>query len=384
MSKDSSVRLNSVFKEEFWLRNLAEYPLPSKNNITFIFADQNKTTITFPYAVIVTKQYNNQIAIENDNLFSSSIVYPNREVFKYISNFEKLNYYEQKNQTNFNYIMGQNDTYYYIHKPTNTSIIRLGSFEEEIADDIKNVLLASTGKTLIIDVMGNRGGHSCLAYSVLHYLVPEYSLLPHLYEPMDGRSTEALFTFAKVFSLYPDSILDLRNFSSFTNMEWIEPYINYTRGNITDEYSMKWSINCDGPIFGSGKFWIKHQNNSKYFQSISILTDGTCGSACGLFLSKLKYASNFKMSYGIGGGYNEGEDLFESSSYGGGGAFNWNVIVKYSKEMNDGNSSINYLPTSAYLNLNVFELYINELSKDYPREFLKQSIDRKLNTGDFF
>jgi hypothetical protein len=279
--------------------------------------------------------------------------------------------------------MGNNDTYYYIHKPTNTSIIRIGSFLDETAEDIKKILLLSTGKTLIIDVIGNHGGQSCLAYGLLNYLVPEYSSHRLLYESFDGRATKLLFSFAKIFNLYPNSILDLRNFSSFTNMEWIQPYVNYTRGNSIDEYSMKWSINCDGSIFGSGKYWIKNENNTKYFKSIYVLTDGTCGSACSLFLSKLKYASNFKMFYGIGGGYNN-SDLFESSSYAGGGAFGWNEIVSAYKEVNKNDSSINYLPTSAFLNLNVFEIYINALNKDYPREFLKQSIDRMLNNGDYF
>jgi hypothetical protein len=383
MSKDSNVRLNSVFREEFWLRNLAEYPLPLKNNITFTFLDKNQTTITFPYVVIITKKFDNQINIENDNQFSSLFKSLNRIVFNYITNFEKLNWYEQKNTTNFHFIMGNNDTYYYIHKPTNTSIVRIGSFDEEIAENLKNIFLLSTGKTLIIDVIGNRGGHSCLAYGLLNYLVPEYSSLHRLYEPMDGRTTELLLSFAKIFDLFPNSILDLRNFSSFTNNEWIQPYINYTRGNSTDEYSIKWSINCDGSIFGSGKYWIKNENNTKYFKSIYVLTDGTCGSACSLFLSKLKYASNFKMMYGLGGGGYNDNDLFESSSYAGGGAFNWNDIVTYYNQVNKNNSLINYLPTSAYLNLNVFEIYINEINRDYPREFLKQPIDRRLNSGDY-
>ena len=144
---------------------------------------------------------------------------------------------------------------------------------------------------------------------------------------------------------------------------------------------MKWSINCDGAAFGAGKFWL--QNPSKYFQSIYVLTDGTCGSACSLFVSKLRYASNVKLIYGIGGGYNH-ENLFESSSYAGGGAFDWNTIVQYSKEMGQKDSSIDYLPTSAFLNLNVFEIYIRELSETYPREYLKQPIDRKLNNANYF
>ncbi|CAF5186945.1 unnamed protein product, partial [Rotaria sp. Silwood1] len=64
--------------------------------------------------------------------------------------------------------------------------------------------------------------------------------------------------------------------------------------------------------------------------------------------------------------------------------FNWNVIVQYHNQINNDRSSIDYLPTSAYLNLNVFELYINALNRDYPREFLKQPIDKTLNSGDYF
>ncbi|CAF4993055.1 unnamed protein product, partial [Rotaria sp. Silwood1] len=267
MSKDKSAKLNSVFKEKFWLRNLADYPLPIINNITFTIFDNVESTLSFPYVVIVTKKFDNQTSLENDNHFTGP------------SSFDKSTVYKRE-------------------------------------------------KTLIIDLIGNHGGHSCLAYSLLNYLVPEYSNLSVLYELIDARITEPVKTFSMAFSFYPNSILVLRTGFSFTNMQWIEPYMNYTRGNSTDEYSMKWSINCDGQAFGGGKFWIKNVTNTKYFQSIYALTDGTCGSACSLFLSKLKFGSNFKKIFDIGGGYDD-NDLFESSSYASGSAFSWNDITTY-------------------------------------------------------
>lgn len=136
-----------------------------------------------------------------------------------------------------------------------------------------------------------------------------------------------------------------------------------------------------------GKFWIKNEIDKTYFRSIYILTDGTCGSACSLFLSKLRFASNFKMIYGIGGGYNHNDDhhLFESSSYADGGTFQWNDIVTYHNRFSlENSSSIHYLPTSAYFNLNLYETYINAFNSDYPREFLKQPIDRRLRISDYF
>ncbi|CAF1424171.1 unnamed protein product [Adineta steineri] len=383
MSKDKNVRLNSVFRKEFWLRNLGQYPLPLKNNITFTFFDQNtETTVTFPYLIIITKKFDNQISLENENRFSSSLPSETENVFNYIIDFEKLNWYKNNHSNNFELIMGNNDSYYYIHKSTQTAIIKLESFNEENFEDIKKIFLAAKGNTLILDLIGNHGGHSCLAYGLLNYLVPEYSSLHLLYEPVDGRTTKSLRLFSKIFSFYPNSILNIQTGLSFTNMSWIEPAFNYTRGNSTDEYSMRWSINCDGEAFGMGKFWIKN-NERKYFQSIYVLTDGTCGSACSLFLSKLKFASNFKTIYGIGGGYND-NDLFESSSYAGGGAFQWNDIVTYHNQFSTNDSFINHLPTSAQLNLNVYEIYINALSSDYPREFLKQPIDKRLLIADYF
>ncbi|CAF3976347.1 unnamed protein product, partial [Adineta steineri] len=383
MSKDKNVRLNSVFRKEFWLRNLGQYPLPLKNNITFTFFEQNnETTVTFPYLIIITKKFDNQISLENENRFSSNSSSETENVFNYIIDFEKLNWYKNNHNNNFELIMGNNDSYYYIHKSTQTAIIKLESFNEENFEDIKKIFLAAKGNTLILDLIGNHGGHSCLAYGLLNYLVPEYSSLHLLYEPMDGRTTKALRLFSKIFSFYLNSILNIQTNSSFTNMSWIEPAFNYTRGNSTDEYSMRWSINCDGEAFGMGKFWIKN-NDTKYFQSIYVLTDGTCGSACSLFLSKLKFASNFKTIYGIGGGYND-NDLFESSSYAGGGAFQWNDIVTYHNQFSTNDSLINHLPTSAHLNLNVYEIYINALSSDYPREFLKQPIDKRLLIADYF
>ncbi|CAF2618175.1 unnamed protein product [Rotaria sp. Silwood2] len=383
MSKDKTAKLNSVFREEFWLRNLADYPLPTANNITFTIFDNVELTLTFPYLVIVTKKFDNQSSLENDNRFTGPSSFDKRTVFTYVSNSEKLNWYQEKKNDSFDFIMGGNNIYYYTHKRTKTAIIRLASFDEENLEDVKKIFLMATGKTLIIDLIGNHGGHSCLAYSLLNYLVPEYSNLSALYEPIDARITQPLKSFSMAFNFYPNSILDLRTGLSFTNMQWIEPYVNYTRGNSTDEYSMKWSINCDGQVFGGGKFWIKNATNTKYFQSIYALTDGTCGSACSLFLSKLKFGSNFNQIFGIGGGY-DGNDLFESSSYAGGGAFSWNNIVTYYNLVGVNNSSIDYLPTSAFLNLNVYEIYINSISSDYPREFVKQSIDIRLNKSDYF
>ena len=54
------------------------------------------------------------------------------------------------------------------------------------------------------------------------------------------------------------------------------------------------------------------------------------------------------MIYGIGGGYNSNQDLFESSSYAGGGAFNWNDIVTYYNQIEKNNSLID-LNTLLYL-----------------------------------
>ena len=347
ISKDKMVKLNSVFREEFWLRNLADYPLPSNNSITFTFLDNNNSTLIFPYLVIITKKFDNQAILENDNVFSSPTLFDKTMVPNYITSFEKLNWYQQNQNDSFDYIMGGNTTYYYIHKRTKTTIIKLGSFGQESFQDIKNIFLMASGNTLIIDLIGNHGGHTCIAYSLLNYLVPEYSSLRVLYEPMDARTTKPLRKFSMAFDLYPNSILNIQTNQPFTNMDWIQPYVNYTRGNSTDEYSMKWSINCDGQAFGMGEFWLKNGTNTKYFKSIYVLTDGTCGSACGLFLSKLKFASNFKNIYGIGGGY-DGNHVFESSSYAGGGAFNWNDIVKYYNLVSANDSSISYLPTSAY------------------------------------
>ncbi|CAF3365244.1 unnamed protein product [Rotaria sp. Silwood2] len=384
ISKDKNVKLNSVFREEFWLRNLASYPLPSKNEITFTILDNNEITLTFPYIVIITKKFDNQISLMNENMFSSPTIFDQSMILHYVTNSEHLNWYHEKQSDAFDYIMGDTTAYYYIHKKTKTTIIKLESFDEQQFESIKNVFLNASGDTLIIDLIGNQGGHSCIAYSLLHYLVPEYLNLTVLYEAFDGRITKSLQSFSTAFSFYPNSILNLQTGQPFTNLDWIQPYVNYTRGNSTDEYSMKSGINCDGQIYGSGKFWLRNSTSRKYFKSIYALTDGTCGSACSLFLSKLTFASNFKKAYGLGGGY-DGNSLFESSSYAGGGAFDWNFIVRfYNLVVSDNDSSISYLPTSAFFNLNVYELYIDKLNADYPREFVSQLIDKRVSSSDYF
>lgn len=387
ISKDFTVKLNSVFRREFWLRNLAQHSLPDTDSLTITFESPENVTLTLPLLVLITKRYNNQFEFQQDNIFSSSLNPVNiDENLLEIFRIEDLQWYSKTRTANYQLVNAGRRTFYERHATSNTAILRLETFDQNYAEEIKSIVTQAQGKTLILDLIGNEGGHSCLAYSLLHYLVPEYFDISRLYEPMDARITKPLSTFSSVFLAYPESILNIETNSHFTDLQWVQPFINLTRGPVIEEYSMKWSINCDSTIFGEGQFWMRNQTRDKYFSSIYVLTDGTCGSACSLFLSKLKLASNLKRVYGLGGGYWMINDkLFESSSYAGGGAFPWNQIVLIHNSLTaDTSSTIDYLPTSAKINVNVYEVYINGISRDYPREFMKQPIDRRLSHGKYF
>ena len=387
MSKDFLVKLNSVFRREFWLRNLDQYSLPMKTNLTLTFVNDREFSVDFPYLIFSTRKFQNREEFEEENRFSSeSPRTTGDEIYLDLIEKENLLWYSEERTSTFKKIFAGKRSFYFEHSSSRTAIVRLSTFDEIYFDEVKEIFSNIKGENLILDLIGNEGGHSCMAYGLLRYLVPEYFPLNFLYEPMDARTTKPLITFSSAFQLYPQSILDLRTGQTFSDLQWIQPFVNYTRGQSTDSHSMKWSINCDGIAFGQGKFWIRNQTGNDYFSSIYVLTDGNCGSACSLFLSKLKFGSNFKRIYGIGGGYpNDEETFFESSSYAGGGAFSWDQIVQFYRIQSAGqNSSIDYLPSSAHLNVNVYELYINNITQLYPREFDKQPIDRRLSSSDYF
>eukprot|EP01028_Stygiella_incarcerata_P004082 TRINITY_DN1852_c0_g1_i1.p1 TRINITY_DN1852_c0_g1~~TRINITY_DN1852_c0_g1_i1.p1 ORF type:complete len:1597 (-),score=406.78 TRINITY_DN1852_c0_g1_i1:558-4724(-) len=109
------------------------------------------------------------------------------------------------------------------------------------------------------------------------------------------------------------------------------------------------------------------------FKKILIYTDGICGSACSLFITKLRYG-------GIGAILAKGgrpDEVIESASFSGGNVLEWDdVVAEYGSYMN-----IEYFPTNARARFNFNEMYAE--NQVIPREFMRLDPDYRLIDWDF-
>lgn len=123
-------------------------------------------------------------------------------------------------------------------------------------------------------------------------------------------------------------------------------------------------------------------NKGYYFNKILVLTDGTCGSACSYFASKLLLN---KKAWVVSMGGVVGTEM-GIASFAGGNVFDWTPYLQYLKgylnETNQNyNGTLDYLPTSAATRYNFGEVYIG--SDDIPREYLHMKPSDHINNWDF-
>lgn len=228
---------------------------------------------------------------------------------------------------------------------------------------------------LIIDLTFNGGGYLSIMQRVLIMLIAEWE---------NGESSGTsnpffLVDFRK--SSLTDEVLN-KNTDLFRQQDIINP--------ISNEFYTDQSWYTNGPTLirgGSSSKYTKQAYfntvpdvtpSSFYFDKILIITDGSCGSACSHFVSKLQTEKKASVLT-IGGKIGVPMDI---SSFNGGNVLEWsgsNSFVDILSGITLANKPSN-LPYNSRLRFNFREAYVN--STTVPREFLRFEADFHLYDWD--
>jgi len=137
---------------------------------------------------------------------------------------------------------------------------------------------------------------------------------------------------------------------------------------------------ADFPSALQSGFWVNNANNY-YFDKIVVLTDGTCFSACTMFLSKLMY---YNKAYVVAVGGVKGNAPGDTSG-GGASVLEWPDFVSaqgaLSSCLSPSEVPVAQLPTSAHARFAWTEIYFGRDSST-PREVLKMEANAYLSTWD--
>lgn len=224
-------------------------------------------------------------------------------------------------------------------------------------------------RRVVIDVSKNGGGYVCLSLLLQSILVREWEggrivgiTGQQVWEPWDLRQSN-ITDYLYRFGYYdPYSMRGLNGF--FISDQWYKKSVIRTRGGIDGRFTQQFLLAYDClPLISS---W-----TPTYFpQEIIIVTEGTCGSACSLFVTKFqRYARAIVVSHG--GLPNVDMD---SSSFGGGNVQDWSTFVASLQKFPDFPNKPRQFPTSASARFTEFQLYLGR-DAVVPREWNKFPTD---------
>ncbi|XP_065184777.1 uncharacterized protein LOC135815413 [Sycon ciliatum] len=121
----------------------------------------------------------------------------------------------------------------------------------------------------------------------------------------------------RYYEWYPMTQRNRPSGSNYENLAYYRQPVQYLRGGTVSNYSQRFYESCFTTVPATEKehLWTAVQT---YFRNILFLTDGTCGGACALLLSKLQLDGRAKVTT-LGGVYNEPMD----TSFTGGFVEDW-------------------------------------------------------------
>jgi hypothetical protein len=248
----------------------------------------------------------------------------------------------------------------------NVPVLRITSFAPNdvnsfltVISDFADLITNNKFDRVVVDVSGNGGGIICLAYSAMSIFTASFRDVAAM-ERYDLRRT--------------DMNINLHN-SRYLNGT------DYRRVGSGDVYGSdeSWfdarTVNRGGQSTDLTQFvlfpaeCLQFTNlitTGHYPSNIVLLTDGTCGSACALFLSKFS-------EYGVGqivsyGGFTDTGDM-DTSSFAGGNVLDWPDFVSSTFGFTL-NPTPAFMPTSAFNRFNHHEMYMGQ-SATVPREWRK-------------
>ncbi|KAH7817039.1 uncharacterized protein MONOS_10877 [Monocercomonoides exilis] len=217
--------------------------------------------------------------------------------------------------------------YLYVKSFEATCDKNVTDFLESIVDTVTKI--KSKGHKLIVDLRGNGGGKGLLSDLLLALLFPdEY--------PIFSTSSTVASELSKVYLEY----IGKDHFSFFTEPitqelikdVWAKPKTTeIVTGEDGEERSRDWVykfVEDNEQILQllTHCIHIQHRNMRMFTPSeIIFLTDGTCGSACGLFLKHVK-EKNLGKVVGLGGILSGSTIPFDIASFAGGDTFDTEYI----------------------------------------------------------
>lgn len=298
------------------------------------------------------------------------------------------------NANNLRVVLGSkaNDTFFMkyndgVNPPT--WIFKLTTFAPGDATDTLNVLnalltdaQANKGTHLIADVAYNGGGIICLSDLILAMLVPEWRTLsgPHqgstpfgTYDYKQSKTALAIRSVSNLNSLFTSysNYLD-RSTEKPVTESFYNP-IPRTRAGTTSNYTQQAlfpsaCVNYPGGGFRAVPF---------FFKSVTVLTDGTCGSACALFASQLQ--SNKKATVVSYGGIVGRTVPLSTASFAGGNVLEYGTVATYAYFYGGRTAGLPPMMTSTAAARFNFNEYYEDNDLSTPREFLKRPADHHLD-----
>lgn len=284
------------------------------------------------------------------------------------------------------------DTVYMVYNDTRNPVhyvLKLESFAPDDEDDSIRVIQALIGDAqkngvehLILDMAYNGGGIICMSDLLLALLVEDWQSLASnapglsygIYDFRQSPTTDAIRgapSLNRLFTAYT-TYIDIDTKKVYTNDSFYGP-IQRTRSGHTSPYTRQAYFPSECIDYPSASFRpIKY-----YFKHMTVLTDGTCGSACALFASQLQSFGYAKVvSYG---GPLKRTVPLSTASFAGGNVLDYGTVAYYAYFY--GNNAKGLPPmftSSAMARFNFNEYYeFNDLN--VPREFLKRPADVHLD-----
>lgn len=253
-------------------------------------------------------------------------------------------------------------------------ILRLTTFAptqaEEYANTIlhfRNVVQAQKYDNVIIDVSKNGGGALCFSLMVQAILVKEWAHADvrepenTLWQPYDLRQTPMTDFLFNIGYINASSYLNATTGNPLTGNAFYTSPVERTRGGQQGRFMQQvfFPAECSQIL----PFALNGQTH--WPENVLITTDGTCGSACALFVGK--FINNKRGKVVTHGGV-RGQDI-DAGSFAGGNVLDWPDFLGavYQLAPNAANRP-NQFTSSAFARFNFHQVYLNK-NDAAPQEF---------------
>lgn len=231
---------------------------------------------------------------------------------------------------------------------------------------------------LILDMQGNGGGVICFADALLTLLTPNFNLYPPfgkmpmgMYDFRQSKLTDAIRKTDDLSQVITssDSFYNATTGAKFPGQSLYNPRLIQRGGS--------WSNYTQQGLFPAQCSWLSLvlPALNHFVPNILALTDGTCGSACALFLTQIQ---THKIGKTVSlGGPEDSQVPLATTSFAGGNVLNYGDIASLATS-DTSRALLPPFPTSAVATWNMNEFYPSD-DLNTPREFLKRPADFHLD-----